>query len=106
MTIIEMTREIEYCCRVIKDSDDAYDALFAVVGCSPETDFCRSIFDLQDAIVNQTAKLINDNDGSLNWFVFESNFGKVGLEAKAEKWKRPRKIKTARELAKLIKASR
>ena len=42
--------------------------------------------------------------GWLPWFIHDNDCGRKGMEAKAGAWKKPRPIKTPRDLARLIEA--
>lgn len=102
----QITQEIEFVCKVVADLDDAYDAMHKAVGCDIGSPLWTAIFATQEALINQTAKLIGDDWEWLNWYIYENESGARGFEASPGSGKPMRKIKTAAHLARLIEESR
>lgn|SRR4030067_1138779 len=55
-----------------------------------------------DAYINLLEKSFCDNFNWISWFVFESDFGKKGMEAKGSSDKKLTKIKTVKQLYKIM----
>lgn len=54
--------------------------------------------------IELTEQKIGDDFSWLNWFIYDNDCGKKAFEAKASSWKVRRKIRTAKDLARLIEA--
>lgn len=94
MTRDEKIVEIEHVCRLCQAFDQAFDSAHRVIGCDPDSPLWTSVFRLQSAIVKQTAKLIGDEGEWLDWFIFENDYGRKGLEAAIAPGVKMRKIRT------------
>jgi len=57
-----------------------------------------------DAYINVLEKSFGDNFNWISWFVFENDFGKKGMQAKASPDKKLVKIKTVKQLYRIINA--
>lgn len=55
-----------------------------------------------DAYINLLEKSFNDNFQWISWFVFENDFGRKGMEAKGSSDKKLTKIKTVKQLYKIM----
>ena len=64
---------------------------------TPETPLYDEIWNMFEFMVGQI-----DRDDWINWYIFENDCGKKQLAASASSAKQPRKIKTARDIARLI----
>lgn len=61
---------------------------------------------LFDAVWGAFEEMLNlvDRDGWIHWFIYENQCGKRGLNA-SEPGKKPRNIRTTKQLAKLIRSN-
>lgn len=55
-----------------------------------------------DAYINILEKSFGDNFNWVSWFVFENDFGRKGMEAKGSADKKLTKIKTVKQLYKIM----
>lgn len=63
-----------------------------------------SIWKAFDKYTETLSVLIGDTFNWLSWFCWESNMGSKEFLAKASSWKKTRKIKTLKDLCKIIEA--
>lgn len=80
----------------------AYADLRLMFGASPESPIVGAMFETHAQLTKLVSEKVGDKDGWLNWFLCDNAAGQRGMEAKAPGWKRPRKIKTLKQLETLI----
>lgn len=106
MTREEKIAEVENVCRLCQAVDHAFDSAERVMCCTIDSPMWTAVFNLQTALIKQTAKLIGDEGCWLEWFIFENDYGRKGFEAGLKSWKRLRRTHTAKQLVRIIEATR
>lgn len=79
----------------------AYDALYRLTGCSPESQLSTALFDVWTAYTVAISEIVGDHDEWLQWFQSECDMGK---RPKTMRFADGREltVKTLRHLARVI----
>jgi hypothetical protein len=88
--------------KAAQDFDSQLDALSDVIGVVHESPFIAAVFRMQDAAISA----VDDEGGSVAWFVYDNQFGIKQLKATPDADKYPmRPIKTVEDLLWLLQLS-
>ena len=87
-----------------KKVEAAYQKLRDAFGATPESAVVKALYDTHHEYTKLVAEKVGDTQGWLDWFLWENGAGEKGLEAKAQGWKKARKIKTVKDLEAIIVA--
>ena len=79
-----------------------YESLKENVGIDPESKLFEALYIMVNPVISYLEKELGDKHQTIDWFVWENDVGKKGLEAKAKSWKKLRPIKTVDDLVDLI----
>jgi len=85
-----------------KQISEVYKGLQLICDCSPESKISRAIFDTFQKYTDALAIVICDGYDWLEWYAWDNEFGKKGLQAKASSWKKEKKVKNLNDLLDLI----
>ena len=80
----------------------AYKKLKDAFGASPESSVVAALYNPHGKYTRLVAEKVGDEDGWLEWYLWDNYSGKRGLKAKAVSWKRDRRIRNTTDLAALI----
>lgn len=86
--------------KVMSETDIYLTHLNALAGLSTEGGLLAAFLDLMDAYTGNTAKLVGDTEGLLDWYWTENGMGAKGMEAGYDDDERP--IRTVEDLLWLI----
>ena len=81
---------------------EVYDAFTFLFGADSECKALTPMWDMFNSYTDLVAKQVGDEDNWLAWFAWDNYFGDSKLEAGATNWKKPRPIKTLKDLLDLI----
>lgn len=80
------------------------DLIAALFGKSQEGHIQDRFRQLFESYTKLVAIQVGDDYVWLNWFIWENDCGKNAMEARASSWKKPRKIRTVKDLEAIISA--
>ena len=63
----------------IEQSEAELDAIATALGLAPESPICTMVHNLQNALTDATAKLVEDPEKWLEWFWHENNMGRKNM---------------------------
>ena len=85
--------------------EELFIRLKPLTGGSPENEFHSTSWKTFDHYTAAVSALVGDEDAWLSWFLFDApQSGRKPAIAKAASWKKPRPIRTVRQLLTLIRA--
>ncbi len=87
-----------------KSIQSVIDAIEALFGKDCEGRVQVKLMEMFECYSWLVSEKVGDNDEWLCWFIWENDGGKKALEAKAQSWKKPRKIRTVKDLEAIISA--
>ena len=82
--------------------DAEYEKLKCLFDASPECSPVKAMFDLFSEYTDVLSRLLDDQEGWLEWYSWENENGAKKLKAKASNWNESRPIVTPYDLADLI----
>lgn len=85
-----------------KDIQSVFDAACELHGGDGESRWAKAVYSAFAGYTEMLAIVVGDDDGWLDWFLWENSAGRNKLEAKAASWDKPRPIKTVRDLVDVI----
>jgi hypothetical protein len=106
MTQQEMAQRIQECAKQHQRANAVWKALEAPMGTIIASPLGEMIWDTLALYLRAVAESIGDDGDWLRWFVQSNDCGQLALKAKADAWDKPRKIRTAKQLAALIAADK
>jgi len=80
----------------------AYKKLKDAFGASPESSVVATLYNTHAKYTRLVEEKVGDEDGWLEWYLWDNYSGKRGLKAKAPSWKKDRRIRNTTDLAALI----
>lgn len=83
--------------------ESAYKSAREVLGCPPDSPLIAAMYGAFDDYTKMLARVVGDEDGWLEWFLWENDAGKKGLAAKAAHQKKERPVKTLNDLCRLLR---
>ncbi len=98
----EITDAVQEWARLVQPLEEAMDKLRDSIGLNPESPLITSIGRLRDQFTNRIGDAIGDTNDWLNWWQYETQFGKKPMEASAPGDPTPRIIRTPEDLAQII----
>jgi len=87
-----------------KDIINLYDSLYEMYNCSPESKAVKVIFETFEKYTRSVSIIVGDEFDWLEWYIYDNECGKKGLQAKASSWKKERKIKNVKDLLDIIES--
>lgn len=81
------------------------EAVTTGLGLEPEGMLFEHLCRMQDQYTRAIAELVGDQDGWLNWYAQENDYGRKGYEARARASDKLRPIRSVAQLARLIEVS-
>ena len=97
--LVKWEKQYDLC----QNAQHGMDTLFGSVD-AEESILCRAIWRTFDEYTDTLSALIGDDFGWLNWFCWENGMGVNEFQARPNLCKKMRKIKTLKDLCKLIEA--
>ncbi|MEO5811558.1 MAG: hypothetical protein ABIU96_03980 [Rhodanobacter sp.] len=88
---------------LIATLDKQMNALESIVG-RGESSLSVAVMDLQSSYTDVVAELVGDRWGLLDWYYMQNELGRKGATRQARGWKKPRRVKSSLQLARLIGA--
>jgi hypothetical protein len=104
MTTQDRIKSIELCIQHKAALEAAIKPLEQSLGPIVDGPLWNSVWAMFDDVTKLTEREIGDSFGWVSWFVWDNDCGNKRLEAKASAWKARRKIRTVKDLVKLIEA--
>lgn len=80
----------------------AYKATRDVLGCTPDSPLIAALYGTFEDYTKTLAKVVGDEDGWLDWYIWENDAGKKGLAAKAVHQKKEAPVKTLDDLCRIL----
>lgn len=84
----------------------AYKAASEVLGCPPDSPLIAAMYGSFDDYTKMLAKVVGDEDGWLDWYLWENGAGSKGLPAKAAHQKKEKPVRTLDDLCRLLRPKR
>lgn len=81
----------------------AYNALYRLTGCAPESQLSNSLFDIWNSYTVAISEIVGDRDEWLQWYQNECDMGKKPMSMTFANG-RKLKVKTLRHIARVIAA--
>jgi len=79
-----------------------YDKLNDIYLLSPESNISACMYNTFKLYTNFLSEKLGDEDGWLEWYIYDNDCGRRGFAAKASNWKKYKKIKNLKDLENLI----
>ena len=105
--IPDMLPKLEAWCAAMREMDKQYDALYALLGISPDWPMTRAIQELQAVATHATEAAVGDAGGWLSYYWLECNMGAgmhSGRHGSATIGGKEYPIRTLKQLARVIVA--
>lgn len=100
--IADATRRLEAWAAVLAEFDRQVDAFAALTTAPADGPLLDAIYRVEAAYTDAVAAQVGDVDGWLQWFRWECDMGKKPLEARRHDKARFVKVRTVRQLARLV----
>lgn len=100
MTTKEKIKLISDLVKHYQELNKTFDQLNSLFGANPESKVFNAIWGALDSCIDTVELAVGDTFKSVNWYIFENDCGKRGLECKFNK--KDYKIKTVSDLVKFI----
>lgn len=86
----------------VKGVNATFDAMAAVTGLTPESKLATQLYSTLEVYTQTLGRLLGDQSNWLAWYMWDNNCGERGLEVTSPKWKKPLKVKTVRNLLRVL----
>lgn len=67
--------------QAMEQADAAIDPVIELLQLQPESPVCGAVWQLQRLLTDMTAELVGDQAEWLDWYAYENDMGRKGLEA-------------------------